>query len=142
MRHGSAIKSIGCSSRGTRFNSQHPRGGSQPPVTPALAVQFPLQPMWILGTHMIHRHTCRQNIHIHKNILLKTRISRWDRALEKWVFHLQRIYSFKQIIMFLVDKINLKNVVTLTLSRTLQNIYFKLKFSKITYILTIDKVIQ
>lgn len=29
-----AVKNIGCSSRGSRFNSQHPHGRSQPSLTP------------------------------------------------------------------------------------------------------------
>jgi hypothetical protein len=35
-RDGSARKSVCCSSRRPRFNSQHPHGGSQPSVTPVL----------------------------------------------------------------------------------------------------------
>jgi len=31
-RDGSVIKNTGCSSRGPEFNSQHPRGDSQPSV--------------------------------------------------------------------------------------------------------------
>ena len=31
-RDGSAVKSIACSSRGPKFNSQQPHGGSQPSV--------------------------------------------------------------------------------------------------------------
>lgn len=34
LRHGPAIKSTGCSSRVPRFDSQHPHGGSELPVTP------------------------------------------------------------------------------------------------------------
>jgi len=41
-RDGLVAKSIGCSSRGTRFNSQQPHGTQQPPVTPALGgIQYP-----------------------------------------------------------------------------------------------------
>ena len=36
-RHGSAIKSTDCSSRGPEFNSQKPHGGSQPSVMGSVA---------------------------------------------------------------------------------------------------------
>jgi len=49
-KDGSVIKSTGCSSRGFRFNSQHPCGSSQLSVIP---VPGDLTPS--------HRYACRQN---------------------------------------------------------------------------------
>lgn len=48
--------------RGPRFNSQHPHGSSQPPVTPVprgptISSDLPGQQ----GTHMVLIYTCRQN---------------------------------------------------------------------------------
>lgn len=58
-RDGSSIKSTGCSSRGPRFNSQHPDGISQLLVTVVLYSQHP--------------HTdSRQNTNAHKNKSSKT----------------------------------------------------------------------
>jgi hypothetical protein len=56
-------KSSDCSPRGFAFNSQHPHGGSQPPVIPV-----PGYPMSFLDLqrHRAHRHKFKQNIHICK----------------------------------------------------------------------------
>lgn len=43
-------------SRGLRSDCQHPEGSSQPPVTPALHKNC---------THVVHRHTGRQNTQTH-----------------------------------------------------------------------------
>lgn len=53
--NGSVVKSTWCSPRGPRFGSQHLHHGSQ--------LSFSLYGHW---THVVHRHSCRQNIHIHK----------------------------------------------------------------------------
>ena len=60
-------KSTGCTPKEPGFNFQHPHGGSQS-VTPV-----PRDPMLFSGSqtphhhhHMLHRHTCRQNTHMHK----------------------------------------------------------------------------
>jgi hypothetical protein len=48
--------------------SQKPRGSSQSPQT---QYQIIWQLLWMPkmpGTHTVHRHTCRQNVHSHKNI--------------------------------------------------------------------------
>jgi hypothetical protein len=55
QRDGSAIKSTDCSSRGHRFNSQHPHSSSQLCMTPVPENWTPS-----------HRHTCRQNTNAHK----------------------------------------------------------------------------
>jgi hypothetical protein len=44
-RDGSAVRSTGCSSRVSEFNSQHPHGGSQPSVTGSDALS------WHAGAH-------------------------------------------------------------------------------------------
>ena len=54
-RIGSVVMSTGCSSKGPRFNSQHPHGSSQLSVTP---VPGDLTPS--------HRHTSGQNTNVHK----------------------------------------------------------------------------
>jgi hypothetical protein len=62
------VKSTGCSSRGPRFNSQHPYGSSQPSV-----ILVPRDLMNLLASlasdiHVVHRHTYRQNsMHIKLN---------------------------------------------------------------------------
>ena len=54
--NGSVVKSI-CSCR---------RPGSQPSVTPASGDPHPLLVCSAPSMHVVHRHTCRQNIHTHK----------------------------------------------------------------------------
>lgn len=51
-------------SRGPRFSSHHSHGNAQPSVTPgeSNALFWPLQ---VPGTHMIYRHKCMQNTHMH-----------------------------------------------------------------------------
>ena len=61
-RDGFSTKSTHCSSRGSRFNSQHPHGNSQLFVTP---VPGDLTPS--------HRYTHRQNTNAHK-IILKNKL--------------------------------------------------------------------
>ena len=48
---GSAVKSTGCSSRGSEFNFQQPHGGSQPSVIGSDALFWPAGPA---GTHVGH----------------------------------------------------------------------------------------
>lgn len=55
-------------SRGPRFHSQHPHGGSQTSVTPVLGAQSPFTGPRAPDTHMVHRYTsCRENNHTYKN---------------------------------------------------------------------------
>ena len=54
-RYGSAVKCTHYTSRGPGFNSQHPHGSSQLPVT---LVSGDLTPS--------HRHACRQITNVHK----------------------------------------------------------------------------
>jgi hypothetical protein len=63
-REGSEVKSIGCSSRRPGFKSQHPRGGSQPSVTPLPGCLF--WPPQTLSTYMVHILTCKKATHVHK----------------------------------------------------------------------------
>lgn len=62
-RHGSAVITAFCSSRGNRFYSKHPHGGSQPSVTPVPGIQCHLlvspETMDAFGV----RNTYRQSIH-------------------------------------------------------------------------------
>lgn len=57
-RDGSGVKMASCSSRGCGFNSQHPHSGSQPSGIPV-----PGDPN--LQPHMVHKHICKLNTHIH-----------------------------------------------------------------------------
>lgn len=74
---GSAVKSIVCSSRQPKFNSQPPAGGSHPYITPVLGDLAPTSGLHGHCTHMVHEHTCRDtytcrmpiHIKINKNIL-------------------------------------------------------------------------
>jgi hypothetical protein len=59
QRDGSVVKSTGCSSRGSGFDSQHLHSSSQPSLTPVLGRANAV--LWLLrvpGTHMKHEHTC------------------------------------------------------------------------------------
>lgn len=52
------VRSMGCSTRGPKFESEHPHGGSQPSLTPGQGdgtSSYGLHRH--LGTHMIHSHT-------------------------------------------------------------------------------------
>lgn len=60
------VKSTFCFCRGPEFNSQYPHGYSQFSV-----IQIPSDPMPFLisrapSMHTIHRHTSKQNTHVHK----------------------------------------------------------------------------
>lgn len=59
------VKSTGCNSGGPGFDSQLPSGGSQPPAT--LVPQDPTPSSSFHGhcTHMVNRHTRRQNANAH-----------------------------------------------------------------------------
>ena len=78
----SAVKSTGCSSRGPRFNSQHPCGSSQVPLSPPLG-----------NLTLSHRHICRQNTNAHRiiNIFLNVKGSQGsnnsllDRAISQFI---------------------------------------------------------
>jgi hypothetical protein len=62
----SVVKSTGCSCRGPRYNSQHPHGHSQLPVTSVARIFDSL--FWTPsgpGTQVVHRHRCRQTL-IHR----------------------------------------------------------------------------
>ena len=48
------VKSIGCSSRGPEFNSQHPHGGSQPSVTPVLGDLMPSFDTYVVMNWLYH----------------------------------------------------------------------------------------
>ena len=70
LRNWLAVKNTVCSARGSRINSQHSRGslrrvGFSVPTTleDLLFSGLPGEP----GTHVVHRHICRQNIHTYKN---------------------------------------------------------------------------
>lgn len=55
------------SSRGPRFDPQHPYGGSQPYVNSGSRVSDAFSwPLVASGTHVMHRYTHSQNTHIHK----------------------------------------------------------------------------
>lgn len=60
------VKSIGDSSRGHRFDSQHPHVDLQLSVPPVPNDLMPSSGFCALGTHVIHRHKCKQNIYTHK----------------------------------------------------------------------------
>jgi hypothetical protein len=70
-----AIKSTGCSSGGSRLDSQHPDNGSQPFVSPVLRYLMSSSISYRHSTDMVHRHTWKQNIHIHKimKVILKSK---------------------------------------------------------------------
>jgi hypothetical protein len=66
------LKNIGCSSRGLRFDSQHPHGGSQPSITLVsddLVSSFGLCEKY---KNMVHRHTQQgtQNIRVWWHVLI------------------------------------------------------------------------
>jgi hypothetical protein len=48
------VKNTGCSSRRPRLDSQHPRGGSQPSMTPVLGGQAPTFDLHWHQAHMWH----------------------------------------------------------------------------------------
>lgn len=54
------VKSTGFSSRKPKFGSLHSHGGSQPSVTPVLALFWPRRTQ---GPRMVHRYIWRQNTH-------------------------------------------------------------------------------
>lgn len=57
---GSVVKSTGCSSRGPRFESQHPVAAQNSNSKESNAL------FWLWGapdTHRVYRHKCRQNTH-------------------------------------------------------------------------------
>lgn len=67
-------KSTGCSSRGFRFNSQHPQGISQlsrPPVPGAL---MPSSDIHRHHTFVAYRYICKQNSHMQKCKIQRTGI--------------------------------------------------------------------
>lgn len=49
---------------GPGFSSQDTLGGSQPSETPV--PRTPLWSPWAPGMHVVHIHTCKENIHKHK----------------------------------------------------------------------------
>lgn len=64
-RDGSVTESSDCSSRGARFGSQYPHGGSQSSMTPFPGHLIPSSECWGLLQHVVHRHilshTCAKN---------------------------------------------------------------------------------
>lgn len=52
-----AVKSTGYSSRGSRFDSLHPHGGSQPSVIPVLGNVMPFSGLHGRCMNMVHRDT-------------------------------------------------------------------------------------
>jgi hypothetical protein len=82
-RDSSAVKSTGCSSRGSEFNFQLPQGYWQLSVT--LVTLF--GPLWALHIHVVHRHTDRQNTYAHLKQIKRKR---------KRKLCVNRIFSFPQ----------------------------------------------
>lgn len=61
MREDFVVKSIDYSCRGSRFNSHNPHDGSQLSITLVPRNPLPFWPLSTPATHIMHRHTCRQN---------------------------------------------------------------------------------
>lgn len=61
QRGGSAIKSTGCSSKGHRFSTQHPQGGSTICNCSSRRNNALFWLLWVPGAHVVHRHTSRTN---------------------------------------------------------------------------------
>lgn len=56
--------------RGQEFESKHPHGSSQPSITVVLGNPTPSLSSDLqqhLGIEVVHKHTCKQNIHTHKS---------------------------------------------------------------------------
>lgn len=82
------LAQTGCSFKGPGFESEHLQGGSQTPVTPISEGQT-LSADTALGTHVVHRHSCRQTLHYKNNtnklkqtFELHRRIL-WEKKMEK-----------------------------------------------------------
>ena len=56
-----------CSSRGPRFDTEPPHGGSQPSNSSSRVSHTLSWPLSAPGMHAVHIYTCRQNIHTHNN---------------------------------------------------------------------------
>ena len=56
---------VGCSSKGSWLSSQHSQGSSQPHVL--LVPVHSISSSGFLCIHIVHRHTCKQSAHTHKN---------------------------------------------------------------------------
>jgi hypothetical protein len=72
---GFAVKNSGCCSRGSWFKSHHLHGSLQLSVilvsrNPTLLCQSVLSPQ-APGIHVVHRYTCRKNVHTHLKIKYK-----------------------------------------------------------------------
>jgi hypothetical protein len=64
-RNGSAVKSTGSSSRGTRFNSQHPQGSSKQSATQSQGPDVLFWPSRTPVMHMVHSHAyCKRSLYI------------------------------------------------------------------------------
>lgn len=71
-RDGSAVQGTCCSSRGLRLDSQHPRGGSRPPVTPApVDCVLPLPSVDLASTQ------CTDNTHRQGTHTLQIKLRMW-----------------------------------------------------------------
>jgi hypothetical protein len=73
-KDGSEVKSFGCSFRAPAFESQHPHGSLQLSVTSVPGGPVPISGLFEHFSQLVHRYTCRQNIHIHKMKMKKIRI--------------------------------------------------------------------
>lgn len=82
---GSVIKTICCSCRGLKFNSQYPHSDSQPYITPANAV------LWTPSIPVVHKHTCRQN----------TQKNEMNKSLQ--INHFKKFRHMAQIESFMLD---------------------------------------
>lgn len=66
------IKNMYCYCRRLRFVYKYSHDGSQISETPVPGALISSSDLWILGTHVVYIHTCRQNIrHIKLNKTLK-----------------------------------------------------------------------
>lgn len=75
-RDGSAVRSTGCSCRGSRLNSQHSYSCSQLSLTPVPECQKLFSDlMTFTSSRYVHRYTFRQKIYAHKVISRHLEIS-------------------------------------------------------------------
>lgn len=79
--------------RGFGFNSQHPHDSWQPSVnSSSRGFNNLFWPLWTLGMHKVHRHTCRHNAHAHK---MKFKIKKTKRLVALVGQHLRLTSDFQ-----------------------------------------------
>ena len=62
------VKSTGCSSRGSEFNSQYQHGGSQLYINQFQGIWCSPLASRAPGMHVVHKHRCRQNAHTQNKV--------------------------------------------------------------------------